>query len=56
MCKFNRHQLDFDVINKSCYFHPNGTIPYDPLCTGLLRIKATSLPKAIEDVLKMSLP
>lgn len=33
---------NFDVIDKrSCSPNPNGTIPYDPLCTDLLRIKET---------------
>lgn len=33
---------NFDVIDKrSCSPNPNGTIPYDPLCKDLQRIKET---------------
>lgn len=33
---------NFDVIDKrSCSPNPNGTIPYDPLCTDLQKIKET---------------
>lgn len=42
MCMFNRHQLNFDVFDKSSFsHHHNGTIPYDPLCKGLPGIKVT---------------
>lgn len=42
MCMFNGQPINFDVIDKRGHsLRPNGTIPYNPLCRSLLRIKVS---------------